>query len=149
MNAIKLMILFFPVLIFGQTKYPKDTIYIKFEKTLENEKWYGDYGYGENRKKGVLFNLKDNNNQYMSLFAEKEQSSDTLCYNHLKEYNFYNLKEIRQKEIEWVDRKFAEYKYKPYSGSKNAVFQTYLVEIISDEKIVIYSVIWRSEGAMP
>lgn len=146
MNAIKLMILFFPVLIFGQTKYPKDTIYIKFEKTLENEKWYGDYGYGENRKKGVLFNLKDNNNQYMSLFAEKEQSSDTLCYNHLKEYNFYNLKEIEKKENTYYKKRFGRI---PWIKNKNAVFQTYLVEIISDEKIVIYSVIWRSEGAMP
>lgn len=141
MDAKTLMlIIFLPFLCFGQKfKYPKDTIYVKFEKKLGNKKWYGNYGYGKNKKKGVLFNLKDNNNQSMSFFIEKGQSSDTLCYKHLKDYTFSNLKEINEKRYKWI------FKNKRPPANRNGVFQTYLIEIISEEKFVIYPVIWRNE----
>ncbi|CAM1339508.1 conserved hypothetical protein [Tenacibaculum aestuarii] len=84
----------------------------------------------------------------MLFFYDKKLSTDTLCNKHLKNYTFLNLKEIREKEINWVNKKYSNSKYKPYSGSKNAAFHTYLIEEISKEKFVIYPVIWRNEGAI-
>lgn len=148
---ILLLIIFLPIVCFGQeSKYPKDTIYIKFEKKIGNKKWYGNYGYGKNKKQGTLFNLKDTNKKSMSFFSGKEQNIDTLCIKHLKNYKFLNLKEIRKKEIAWVDLTYAKSKYKPYTGGglRNGAFQTYLIEVISNEKFVIYPVIWRNEGVI-
>lgn len=151
MDVIKriLFFLFFiPLVTFGQKKqYPKDTIYIKYENKKENKKWFGDYGYGNNKKTGILFNLKDINNKSISLFFNKSLKADSLSIKHLKEYKFSNLKEIRKKEIARVDRKYAKSKYKPYTGGglRNGSFQTYLIEIISKEKFVIYPVIWRND----
>ena len=33
-----------------------------------------------------------------------------------------------------------------HTFDKNYIFNTYIIEIISDEKFVIYPVIWRGEG---
>lgn len=54
-----------------------------------------------------------------------------------------------KKKIDWIERKFSELEFKPYGGSRNGVFVTYLIEVVSDEKLVVYPVIWRSEGAIP
>lgn len=152
MAAIKRILFFLlliPFLTFGQkNQYPKDTIYIKYQHKKNNKKWFGNYGYGNSKKTGILFNLKGINNKSISLFFNKNFKPDTLCVKYLNNYKFSNLKEIRKKEIAWVDRKYANSKYKPYTGSKNPIFQTYLVEVISKEKFVIYPVIWRNEGAI-
>lgn len=135
--------LLFPIICFGQKSiYPKDTIFIKFEEKNKNKKWYGNYGYGNNKRYGLLFNLKDTNDQSLSFFSEKERKFDTLCYKHLKNYLFSNLKEIKDKRYKWV------FENKRPPANKNGVFQTYLIEIISKEQFVIYPVIWRNEGVI-
>lgn len=137
---ILLFVVFLPIICFGQkSKYPKDTIYVKFEKKLGNKKWFGNYGYGDNKKYGLLFNLKDENNQSMSFFIEKKYNLDTLCHKHLKDYKFSNLKEINEKRHKWI------FENKRPPANRNGVFQTYLIDIISKEKFVIYPVIWRNE----
>jgi len=152
-KTLIIVFFFFSATSFGQKSiYPKDTIYIAFKN---NKKWFGDYGYDENKRTGILFNLKDKNNKSISFFFDENQKTDTLCHKHLKNFHFSNLKEIRKKEIAWVDRKYANSKYKQFKGGglRNAAFQTYLVEIISKEnseitsieKLIIYPVIWRND----
>jgi len=137
---ILILAIFLPIICLGQKSiYPKDTIYVKFENKIGNKKWFGNYGYGDNKKFGLLFNLKDTNNQSMSFFIDKEQNSDTLCHKHLKDYKFSTLKEINDKRYKWI------FENKRPPANRNGVFQTYLIEIISEEKFVIYSVIWRNE----
>ena len=70
-----------PLLTFGQkSKYPKDTIYIKFEKKIGNKKWFGNYGYGKKKKQGTLFNLKDTDKQSMSFFLGKKTKLRHFMY---------------------------------------------------------------------
>ena len=145
MNVVKLfmVLLLSPIVCFGQNSpYPKDTIYIKFENKIENKKWIGTYGYGKNKKTGVLFNLKDNDKQAMSFFIEKNKTPDTLCITQLKNYKFSDLQEIDEKRYKWV------FDHKRPPANRNDIFKTFLIEVISRDKFVIYPVIWRSEGAI-
>lgn len=146
MDAIKIIFIslfFIPTILFGQKAiYPKDTIYIKFEKKRENKKWFGNYGYGRNKKVGTLFNLKDKNDKHISLFSPENSQLDTLCNLHLKDYKISTLKEIDEKRDKWI------FENKRPPADRNGVFQTYLIEIISKEKFVIYPVIWRNEGTV-
>ena len=147
-NIVLLLLFFTPFVALSQkSKFPKDTIYIKYEKNGYNKKLLN---WEYSGKKGIIFNIKGINNSYIMLFYPYGKRIDTLCTLHLKDYEFSNLKEIREKEIDWVDRKFKGQRYKPYSGGgiKNAAFQTYLVEAISENYFVIYPVIWRNEGVI-
>lgn len=145
-NSLLLLIFLGSFLAFSQdNEYPKDTIHIIFKENEANRKiinW--DY----QKKSGVYFSIKDKSSKHLSLFYRYSEKSDTLCIEHLEDYHFSDLKEIRIKELEWVNRKYKNSKYKPYSGSKNAVFQTYLIEVISENKFVKYPVIWRNEGSI-
>lgn len=148
MDAIKtylILFIFIPFLAAGQkTKYPKDTIYLMYkDTTFSNYKMKSKENYIFKGKKGIKFWWK---NKW--LFYNQEQKADTFCTFHLKDYEISDLKEIRKKEINWVDRKFKGQKYKPYSGSKNAVFHTYLIEVISKDYFVIYPVSWPGEGVI-
>lgn len=137
----KLLILaiFLPIVCFGQKSiYPKDTIYVKFQKKIGAKKWNAKFERIYKNKHGFFFNVEDSNGD-MALFYDQEQSSDTLCYKHLKDYHFSNLKEIEKKRQEWI------FKNKRPPVNKNGAFQTYLIEIISEEQFVIYPVIWRNE----
>ena len=83
------------------------------------------------------------------LFYPYGEPIDTLPVSKFYCYKTLTLKEVGEKEIAWIDKKFEGLKYKPYSGgSKNNIFHTYLLEKISKEKFVIYPVIWRNEGVI-
>lgn len=146
MDAIKwfIAISLFPIIGFGQNSlYPKDTIYVKFENKIENKKWSGGYGYGKNKKNGIFFNLKDANKESMSFFyIEKNKSADTLCITQLKNYKFSNLQEIDEKRYKWI------FDHKRPPANRNGIFKTYLIEVILKGRIVLYPVIWRSEGVI-
>lgn len=148
MDAIKHIIIFLffiPFFTLAQkVKYPKDTIFIKFKDTVfRNPNMEAKSIHNFEGNKGIKFWWKGK-----WMFYDNDQNTDTLCIKHLKDYHFSDLKEIRQKEINWVNKKYANSNYRPYTGSKNAVFQTYLIEIISKEKFVVYPVIWRNEGVI-
>jgi hypothetical protein len=151
MAVIKRILIFvfiIPTLTFGQkNQYPKDTIYIKYEKKTGTKKWNKKFKYKYEGKSGIYFNIEHIKGD-MALFYDFRKKTDTLCIKHLKEYKFSNLKEIRKKHNNWIDRKFKNSKYKPYNGYLNSSFITYLIEVISKEEFVIYPVNWRSEGAI-
>jgi cytochrome c-type biogenesis protein CcmE len=153
MDAIKLIIviiIFLPLYGFGQKSiYPKDTIYVKYEDNKINKKWQTEYSlvgflkngkYISNKEKGIAFSVKDENGKHMSLFYSQNHKADTLCIKHMKNYKFSNLKEINKKRYEWI------FDNKRPPADKNGVFQTYLIEIISNVYFVIYPVIWTGEG---
>lgn len=149
MDAIKLILIIIfliPILTFGQNSiYRKDTIYIKYENIKSDKNWNAKFKRTYEKKKGIFFNV-ENHKGNMVLFYDRELKPDTLCIKHLKDYKFSNLEEIENKKNNWIDRKFKGLKYKPYNASKNGVFQTYLIEVISKYYFVIYPVIWRNEG---
>jgi hypothetical protein len=148
MDAIKLLfILFcFPFLINAQkAKFPKDTIYILYEQKSSNIK---KLNWKYKNKKGIYFSIKDINSKYISLFYPYEKLLDTLCVSKLKEYKTLNLKQIKKKHNNWIDRKFKNNKIKPYNGYFSSSFVTYLIEVISEEQFVIYPAIWRNEGVI-
>ena len=138
MNATKqiLFLLFLiPFLAFGQkTKYPKDTIYIKFDSSKHKKKNLDHPEFG----KSIYF-------WKLGVYYDYKFPPDTLCTKHLKEYEFSDLKEIEEKERKYYKKRFGG---NPWIKNKNAVFQTFLIEIISKEKFVVYPVIWRNEGVI-
>jgi hypothetical protein len=145
MDAIKILIfsLLFPVLIFSQqSKYPKDTIYVKYENKVGLKKWNMKFKHEYENKKGIYFNIEHIKGD-MALFYNKKQKPDTLCMKHLKDYTFENLKEIEKKEKKYYKKRFGG---NPWIKNKNGVFHTFLIELISKEKFVVYPVIWRSQG---
>ena len=124
---ILILIIFLPIVCFGQkSKYPKDTIYIEYDKKKHFKKVLNHPKLG----KDLYF-------QGIGVFYNYEEKADTLCIKQLKDYTFLNLKEIRKKEIAWVDLTYAKSKYKPYTGGglRNGAFQTYLIEVISKENL--------------
>jgi hypothetical protein len=147
MDAIKLLtfsLIFIPIISFGQKSiYPKDTIYVLYEE-IKDADWNAKFERKYNQKLGIYFNVETKKGD-MTLFAPYSRKADTLCIKHLKDYRFSDLEEIEEKKNNWINKKFNGLKYKPYSGSKNGVFQTYLIEVISENKFVIYPVIWRNE----
>lgn len=143
-KTLLILILAFPIALFGQKIiYPKDTIYVKYESKEENKKSYNIYKYKNKELSGISFYIKDsinNTNKGMSLFYFNTNKADTLCFKHLKNYKFLNLKEINEKRYKWI------FNNKRPPADRNGVFKTYLVEIISNNKFVVYPVLWAGEG---
>lgn len=146
MDAIKIILIvifIFPLSSMGQKSlYPKDTIFIKFENIIKNKKWLGKYKFENNEYEGILFNIRNDDNKWMTLFYSSTNKIDTLCSKHLKEYTFSNLTEIQEKRTKWI------FENKRPPANRNGVFQTYLIESISKDYFVIYPVIWRNEGVV-
>jgi hypothetical protein len=140
-KTLLILMLACPIILFGQkTIYPKDTIYVKYESKKENKKRYNIYENSKKELSGISFYIKDTTNKGMSLFHSYTNKADTLCYKHLKNYKFLNLKEINEKRYKWI------FNNKRPPADRNGVFQTYLIEVISNKKFVIYPVLWAGEG---
>lgn len=127
--------------------YPKDTIYINY-KPLPDSNWNAKFERNYNEEPGIFFNIEKKQND-MTLFYPYSKKSDTLCSAALEDFHFSDIEEIENREKQWVDQKYKNLKVKPYNGSKNPVFQTYVIERISECEIVKYPVIWRNEGVRP
>jgi hypothetical protein len=141
MDAIKLTIVIFfflPILTFGQKKelqkFPKETIYIKYEKSLHSKKMLNHKEFG----KVIYFNIKND-----GVWYDFKKKTDTLCISKLKNYKTSSLDEINNKEWEYYQKRFGGV---PPVKNKNGVFYTYLIEIMPNKEFVIYPVIWRNEG---
>lgn len=123
---------------FSQEKppYPKDTIYIKYEK--ENDRKIIDWNYKDNI--GIYFSIKESKKNSISTFASYKSKFDTLNIDYLKKIEFSDLNEINKRWNEWIK----ENNRPPVN--RNAVFVTYVIERISEERIVRCPVVWRNEG---
>lgn len=148
MNAIKkttfLLLLLLPFLVMPQENQalPKDTIYVKYEPNQDKlmKNWPGKLERDYMKKEGIYFNVVDENRKEMMLFYSNIAKSDTLPIRNIKNYQFSNLEEIDKKRYSWI------FDHNRPPRDRNGVFQTYLIEEISSTQMVIYSVIWRSEG---
>ena len=129
---ILILIISLPIVCFGQeSKYPKDTIYIEYDKKKHFKKVLNHPKLGKN----LYF-------QGIGVFYNYKEKADTLYIKHLKNYKFLTLKEIDKKRHTWI------FENKRPPVDRNGAFQTYLIEVISKEKFVIYPVIWRNEGVI-
>jgi len=139
-NFSLIFLLHLSISLFGQKPpYPKDTIFVKYYNIEDPDKWNKKFHSKHNGKKGIYFNLEHPKGD-MALFYDETQSPDTLCVKHLDDYHFSNLEEIDQKRYRWI------FDNKRPPANRNGVFQTFLIEVISKEKFVIYPVVWRNEG---
>lgn len=138
-----LLIMLCPWMVLAQEPpYPKDTIYIQYENKENTKKWPGKFERKYKGISGIYFNVKQKSGD-MALFHSYEKPSDTLSVGDLKNYTSSNLKEINKKRREWI------FDHNRPPMDRNGIFQTYLIEVISDSKIVKYPVIWRNEGTTP
>ena len=141
MDATKLYLLlclFISGNLIGQSSpYPKDTIFILFDNDLHEKKILKHPEHGKN----IYFKNLD-------VYYNLNYKSDTLPIQQLSNYHFSDMPEIKKKVIDWVEKKYAGQKYKPHPWSKNSVFHTYLIEVISEDAFVVYPVIWRNEGVI-
>ncbi len=142
MDAIKLLLIVFcvPLLTNAQkTKFPKDTIYLNYTDTIfSNKKMKAKSQHTFNNEAGIKFWW---NGKWM--FYNYKSKTDTLAISRLKDYKILNLKEINKLEIEYYEKRFGG---NPWIKNKNWVFHTFLIEVTSEEKFVVYPVIWRNEG---
>lgn len=147
MDVIKKLIfllLFCPLFLWGQeSSLPKDTIYVKYENRENTKKWPGKFEDKYNGECGIFFNVVDQNKEGMALFYPYSERSDTINIKKLQRYDFLNLKDINKKRNKWI------FDHNRPPRDRNGVFQTYLVEEISEDRMVIYPVIWRNEGVIP
>lgn len=131
-------------LLFSQ--YSKEVIYLNFNNEIENcvyknikQKW--------SKPEGIQFNLCGKS----VLLFENGKKADTLCIIHVKDYPITTMEEV-DKIVK--DFRLKTYKKRPpnkndklyQAYTKNDIFKTYLVEIIEDDKFVIYPVIWRNQN---
>jgi len=117
------------------------TIYIEFKL---DKKCPGDQKFYYDREEGTVFNLYcDKGGSFLW-----KSKSDTLSISCLQNYKVSSLEEIEVLEKQWrkknrkiLKKKFGEYCCPPYD--KNGIFQTFLIEIINHDQLVLYPVEWR------
>ena len=142
-------VLFFLSLISGISafsQYSEEVIYLFYNNEIENclyknikQKW--------SKPEGIQFNLCGKS----VLLFENGKSADTLCIKHVKDYPITSMEEVEKKV---KDFRLKTYKKRPpnkndklyQAYTKNDIFKTYLIEIIGDDKFVIYPVIWRNQN---
>jgi len=149
-RAIKyLLFLFFlfrSVTMFSQ--YEKEIIYINFNHEVQNCK-YENLKLKWFKKEGLQFNLCGKG---VFLFPSVKKS-DTLSICQLKEYRITSIESVKQK--------VKNFRYKTYKKSppdendkayqfynKNDIFETYLIEILNNDKFVVYPVHWRNQNVI-
>lgn len=138
-TVISLLFFFLFSVVFAQ-KIEQKVLYIQFVKREDCSEILKFYHREEG---GIVFNF----------YCSKSESfiykngSDTLSISKLKNYKFSTPKEIKKLEDQWrVKNKKALIKkygdpYPPFD--KNGIFKVYLIEVINNEKFVIYPVEWR------
>jgi len=151
-RAIKyLLFLFFLFSSFTMfSQYQKEIIFLRFkENTEEKEPYYRGIKFYSENEKGIVFNLLTEG----SLLFGDHKKSDTLSICQLKDYPITS--------IEGVEQKVKDFRYKTYKKSppdendkayqfynKNDIFETYLIEILNNDKFVVYPVHWRNQNVI-
>ena len=123
----------------------KETVYLNFSE-VKNNCIHKDLKDKMKKKNGTQFNLCGK----AILLFKNTSKSDTLCYKHINDYKTSTMEDVNEKVKEF---RYRTYKKKPKSGhdklyqayNNNDIFETYIIEIISEEKFVLYPVIWRNQ----
>lgn len=127
------------------TQNHKKDIYLKFEEKENCDRRMKFYNKSE---KGIVFNLcceKDGS----VLFSENSRA-DTLNIKKLDSFEIQSMKEIKasdkniQEDMLDKSQKSKDAKL-PKAYNRNDFFNTYLIEIINQDKIVVYPVSWRHQ----
>jgi hypothetical protein len=97
---------------------------------------------------GVIFNVGCE--EYGSCLFRDKSKSDTLMIDSLKKYKVLRMVDIKKKVKDFREK---TYKKLPMKSNRklyqaydnNDIFETFLIEIISKDKFVIYPVFWRNQ----
>lgn len=150
MKHIIVLISFFVFLFsFGQQNENKIKIFIKIE--LDSTKFKTQKFYNE-EEKGIVFIDKSRE----SFLYSNKKKADTISILKFKHYKISSMVNVKIIEKKWRKDRFKEVQEKnkkegkqtlPYHiFDKNYIFETYIIEVISKEKFVIYPVTWRGQG---
>ena len=150
-HIIVLISFFFFYFSFSQNNTKKIKIFIIMEldsSCFRKQKFYSK------EENGIILN-NECKSESSFLFSDKS-ISDTICISKLKSYKISSLENIKSIEKKWRQDRFKEVQNKnkkegkqtlPYhTFDKNYIFETYIIEVISKEKFVIYPVTWRGQG---
>lgn len=150
-TIIVLISLFIYSMSFSQKNNEQLKIYIKLEidsSCFRKQKFYS------NEEKGIIINNKCLSGDSF-LFSDKSKA-DTICMSKLNKYKISSIDEIKKTEKKWRKEKFKEVQEKNkkegkytlpiHTFDKNYIFKTYIIEVISEEKFILYPVMWRGEG---
>ncbi|WP_221259282.1 hypothetical protein [Flavobacterium okayamense] len=148
---IKLIVFLMFCFSFGQKNTNKIKVYVKLEiddTCFRKQKFFSE------EEQGIIFNNQCKSGD--SFLFKKTSTSDTICITKLKKYKISSSAKIKEIEKKWRKDKFTEVQQKnkregrltlPYhTFDKNYIFETYLIEKISDDKFVVYPVIWRGQN---
>ena len=129
----------FPNYIFSQKSlYPKDTIYIAFDKTIKD-------GFNLKREviyrgiSGIKFSITTQTGP-VSVFYDSEQSIDTISPFEVSKYFTVDRKEITRLHNLWIENPDGENHRPP--GARNEVFETFVLERVSNGVYLKYPVTW-------
>ena len=138
---------------YAQNNKKEIKIFIKMEldsSCFRKQKFYSK------EERGIIFNNECKSGGSF-LFSNKSKS-DTICISKLKKYKILSMEDIKSIEKKWREDRFKEFQERnkkegkitlPYHiFDKNYIFDTYIIEVISKEKFVIYPVNWRGQGVM-
>lgn len=124
-----------------------EKIYLLFKNNDGNLPYYRNIKFIN--EKGLNFNLKKE-----AFIHKNYQSRDTLRMEMLNKIVVTEEDKLQEKEKEWRKENLPKLKEKykdvgiipPFD--KNGIFDPFIIEIISCDKIVIYQVDFRNEGVV-
>lgn len=150
-HLIVLISLFVISFSFSQKNEIKIKVFIKMELDSTCFRKQKLYSKEEN---GIIFNNECKSGG--SFLFSDQRKSDTISISKLKKYKISSIENIESIENKWRNDRFKEVQEKnkkerthtlPYHiFDKNYIFETFIIEIISKEKFVIYPVTWRGQG---
>ena len=131
----------------------KDQIKINIQLELDSNCFRKQKFYSA-EEKGVILNNECKTGP--SFLFSDNCKADTLSISKLKNYKVSSIEEIKKMEKKWRKERFKEvqkknketgtYNLPIHTFDKNYIFETYLIEIISDQQFVVYPVKWRGQG---
>lgn len=128
----------------GRISYQKEKVYLLFKNNKGNYPSYRCKKFKNN--KGINFNLCE----YGSLLFPRKYKSDTVNISFLERYKISTEQEVKKKVNEFRYKTYKKLPQKPNSKlyqayDNNDLFETYLIEVISKDKFVVYPVFWRNQ----
>lgn len=141
------------ILSFSHSKQKNEQIKIYLKMEIDSNCFRKQKFYSK-EENGIILNNECNSGGSF-LFSDKS-IADTICISQLKNYKITTIEEVKKTEKKWRQEKFKEVQSKnkkdggytlPYhTFDKNYIFETFIIEIISGEKFIVYPVTWRGEG---
>ena len=133
-----LLLSILPALSFGQSLHPKDTVYIKFEMSDEDDSSTKKRVIYDSRE-GIRYSILTKTGR-VTLFHDLEKDADTLSVEHYTDFPGMDLEQIVEMHNLWIRNPQGDKPRPP--GGRNEVFETFVIEKLEPDKMLVVPVEW-------